>query len=180
MSLFRNIGNVDAWDHVASNVNDEDRKSEDRKSNKGHDMQLVYGNDAAFIVSVRRSGYHSSPHIHDFEQLNYIEEGEMWFFVHDKPYHLVKGDTLRIPRNTIHWSWVKSDESCKCYEVFSPPPPPEKLRWMQSACGLFDEGEQPEPRPSLGMYYIDPKYHGLDLAEIEAAPAVNRAASPVA
>lgn len=168
MSLYLSIDRVAASDLAAANVNEEDRHS-----GKGHDIQIVHGNDSAFAISLRKPGYHSAPHIHDYEQLNYIQEGEMWFFVHDQPYHVIKGDFLRIPRNAIHWSWVKSDEPCLCMEVFSPPPPMANMV-MNNATPLFDEGETPKVNASLGVYYVDPTHHGLDIAAIEARPAVNR------
>ena len=105
MPLFLNIDDVNAMDLSGLDAN-----LEDRVRAKGHDMKRVHGTEAAFAVSLRKSGYHSSPHIHDFEQLNYIQEGEMWFFIHDETYHVKKGDFLRIPRNAIHWSWVKTKE----------------------------------------------------------------------
>jgi quercetin dioxygenase-like cupin family protein len=169
MPLFLNIEDVEAADLSGLNTNPADRVRA-----KGHDMKRVHGTEAAFAISLRKSGYHSYPHIHDFEQLNYIQEGEMWFFIVDKPYHVKKGDFLRIPRNAIHWSWVKTKEPCLCYEVFCPPPPARKDRPNHSV-GLFDEGEEVSPpRSSSGSYYIDLKFHGLDLNEIEARPAVNR------
>ena len=169
MPLFLNIDDVRAADLSGLNA-----RPEDRVASKGHDMKRVHGTEAAFAISLRKSGYHSYPHIHDFEQLNYIQEGEMWFFILDKAYHLKKGDFLRIPRNAIHWSWVKTAEPCLCYEVFCPPPPKRKDRPIGSV-GLFDDGEDTTPsRSSGGTYYIDLKYHGLDLEEVESRPAVNR------
>ena len=169
MPLYLNIDDVNAADLSGLNANPEDRVRA-----KGHDMKRVYGTEAAFAISLRKSGYHSYPHIHDFEQLNYIQEGEMWFFILDKPYLVKKGDFLRIPRNAIHWSWVKTAEPCLCYEVFCPPPARRADR-ANDAVGLFDEGEDPTPtQRSGGTYYIDLKFHGLDLKEIESRPPVNR------
>lgn len=171
MSLYWKLDDVYVNDLKDNNIHDEDRK--DRS--KGHDMRLVYGQDSALAISLRHSGYHSSPHIHDYEQINFIQEGEMWFFIHDRPYHVKKGDFLRIPRNAIHWSWVKTKEPCLCYEVFCPPPPQKKRKALDAAGqGLFDEGEEIAPRKSIGVYFVDMKYHGLDLDEIESKPAVNR------
>lgn len=170
MALFWNVDDIEASHLENNNIDPEDRK---KGSKKGHDMRLVHGNDSAFAISLRHSGYHSSPHIHDYEQLNFIQEGEMWFFIHDEGYHMKKGDLLRIPRNAIHWSWVKTEEPCLCYEVFSPPPP-KKDGMMNNARGLFDENEEPNSPPSIGVYFIDMEFHGLNLAEIEAKPAVNR------
>jgi len=171
MSLYWKLDDVYVNDLKDNNIHDEDRK--DRR--KGHDMRLVYGQDSALAISLRHSGYHSSPHIHDYEQINFIQEGEMWFFIHDRPYHVKKGDFLRIPRNAIHWSCVKTKEPCLCYEVFCPPPPQKKRKAHDAAGqGLFDEGEEITPRKSIGVYFVDMKYHGLDLDEIESKPAVNR------
>lgn len=168
MSLFWKLDDVAVNATFNNNVNPADRVNE-----KGHDMRLVYGQDSALAISLRRNGYHSSPHIHDYEQINFIQEGEMWFFVHDKGYHVKKGDFLRIPRNAIHWSWVKTKEPCLCYEVFCPPPPLKKSG-PSKGHGLFDDGEEVSIPPSIGVYYVDLQFHGLDINEIESRPAVNR------
>jgi quercetin dioxygenase-like cupin family protein len=171
MSLFLNSKKAAVYDLAINNIEEADRKHK----GKGHDMTLVYGQDAALALSLRRGGYHSSPHIHDYEQINFIQEGEMWFFIHDKGYHVKKGDFLRIPRNAIHWSWVKTEEPCLCYEVFCPPPPQTNRKAADAAgTALLDEGEEQLPKPSIGIYFIDMQFHGLDINEIEAKPAANR------
>ena len=98
----------------------------------------------------------------------------MWFFVHDQGFHVKKGDFLRIPRNAIHWSWVKGTEPCLCLEVFSPPPSQKTEAVMETAHGLFDDSETPAVPQTLGEYFIDLEFHGLNRAEIESRPAVNR------
>ena len=143
MPLFLNIDDVAAADLSGININPADRVRA-----KGHDMKRVHGTEAAFAISLRKSGYHSSPHIHDFEQLNYIQEGEMWFFILDKGYHVKKGDFLRIPRNAIHWSWVKTKEPCLCYEVFCPPPPTRKDRPNLRVDQLRQERLRPTSEPA--------------------------------
>jgi mannose-6-phosphate isomerase-like protein (cupin superfamily) len=131
-----------------------------------HTMRTAFGEECSFGISVRTSQHHSEPHVHDQEQLNYIVEGEMWTFIRDRGYLLKKGDILRIPRNEIHWSWVKTDEPCLCVEAFSPP--------MSNGQPLFDQGEAPKVRESDGTYPVDLAAIGLDLDEIEARPPVNR------
>ncbi len=168
MSLFWSLDKTEVNDRAGNNINPEDRKS----NKKGHDMKLVCGQDSALAISLRHGGYHASPHIHDYEQINFIQEGEMWFFVHDKGYHVKKGDFLRIPRNAIHWSWVKTEEPCLCYEVFCPPPPKKKKG--PQGHDLFDEGEEIKVQPSIGVYFVDLQFHGMDINEIEAKPAANR------
>lgn len=173
MPLFWNLESVETIDLKANNIKPEDRAD----LGKGHDMRLVYGAESALAISLRRGGYHASPHIHDYEQINFIQEGEMWFFIHDKGYHLKKGDFLRIPRNAIHWSWVKTAEPCLCHEVFCPPPPPKDRSDPASAGhALFDDGEERPVRPAISVFFIDMAFHSLNVAEIEAKPAVNRPA----
>ncbi|HTH96453.1 MAG TPA: cupin domain-containing protein [Stellaceae bacterium] len=171
MSLFLKADAGLVYDLALNNIEEADRKHKKH----GHDMTLVYGQDSALAISLRNGGYHSSPHIHDYEQINYIQEGEMWFFVHDKGYHVKKGDFLRIPRNAIHWSWVKTEEPCLCHEVFCPPPPQTKRKASDAAgTALLDDGEEPKTQPSIGIYFIDMAFHGLNREEIEAKPACNR------
>jgi quercetin dioxygenase-like cupin family protein len=134
-----------------------------------HIMRLVFGEECSIGVSTRTGQHHSEPHTHDQEQLNYIVEGEMWFFIRDRGYCVRKGDFLRIPRDEVHWSWVKTEEPCVCIECFSPP--------MRGGQGLFDPSESPNKRESKAdgrSIYVDLATIGLDLAEIEARPAVNR------
>jgi hypothetical protein len=70
---------------------------------------------------------------------------------------------------------VKTEEPCLCYEVFCPPPPQKKRKGVDAAGhALLDDGEEPTNHPSIGVYFVDMQYHGLDLKEIESRPAVNR------
>ena len=36
-----------------------------------------YGNECSLMIASRAPGYHTTPHIHESEQLNYIQEGEI-------------------------------------------------------------------------------------------------------
>jgi mannose-6-phosphate isomerase-like protein (cupin superfamily) len=79
-----------------------------------------YGEDISIRVAGRAGGYHSSPHIHDSEQLNYCAEGEMWIYVGNDGYRLRAGDLMRVPRNAVHWAWNRSDKPCVLYESHAP------------------------------------------------------------
>ena len=68
-----------------------------------------YGNECSLMIASRAPGYHTTPHIHESEQLNYIQEGEIWFFVEEQGFHCKKGDFQRIPGNKVHWAWNRSD-----------------------------------------------------------------------
>src|SRR3546814_5075875 len=82
--------------------------------------KLVYGNEISLRVAVRHGGYHSRPHVHDSEQLNYLAEGELWIYVEGQGYHLRAGDFMRVPRMAVHWAWNRSDRPCVLYESHCP------------------------------------------------------------
>ena len=65
----------------------------------------VLGQNSSLMVAARSGGYHSEPHAHDCEQLNYVQRGEIWVFIEDTAYHLRTGDFLRIPPGAVHWAW---------------------------------------------------------------------------
>ena len=82
--------------------------------------KIAYGTDASIMVATRQPGYHSKPHRHDSEQLNYVLEGELYIFVDDTGFLARKGDVFRIPRNAMHWSWVQGSTPCMLLEVHAP------------------------------------------------------------
>ena len=42
--------------------------------------QIAYGLETSIMVATRQPQYHSKPHSHDSEQLNYVLEGELYRF----------------------------------------------------------------------------------------------------
>jgi mannose-6-phosphate isomerase-like protein (cupin superfamily) len=83
--------------------------------------QIAYGLDSSMMVATRQPQYHSKPHSHDSEQLNYVLDGELYVFVGDTGFLARKGDLFRIPRSAIHWSWVQGKTPCVLLEVHTPP-----------------------------------------------------------
>jgi quercetin dioxygenase-like cupin family protein len=83
-------------------------------------VKMVYGTDSGLMVARRSKGYHSRPHYHDSEQFNYVLEGEIWFFIEEEGFRCVKGDIVRIPRNKVHWTWVRAEEGCVMIESHTP------------------------------------------------------------
>lgn len=103
-----------------------------------------YGNECSLMIAARAPGYHTKPHVHESEQINYVLEGEIWFFVEEKGFQCKKGDFQRIPANKIHWAWNRSDKEAMVAEAHAP-----GLiggRAGEGAVGLFDDGEKPEVR----------------------------------
>ncbi len=103
--------------------------------------KMVYGNDSNLMVATRAPGYHSNPHRHDCEQLNYVVEGEVWVFLDGDAFLMKKGDFSRIPKNALHWAWNRSDKDCVLVEVHAPACDP---RIRKNAFGLFAEHETPD------------------------------------
>jgi mannose-6-phosphate isomerase-like protein (cupin superfamily) len=83
--------------------------------------QKVHGTDTSLMFAERASGYHTSPHMHDCEQMNYIVSGEIYFFVDGRGYRCKAGDVMRIPRNKVHWAWNRGNETAVVFESHSPP-----------------------------------------------------------
>jgi quercetin dioxygenase-like cupin family protein len=83
--------------------------------------KIVYGTDASMIVATRQPGYHSKPHLHDAEQLNYVLAGELYVFIDHDGFLVKEGDLFRVPRNAVHWSWVQGATPCVLLEMHAPP-----------------------------------------------------------
>src|SRR5258708_20227400 len=92
---------------------------------------LVYGEKSNLFIGRRAPGFHSKPHKHESEQLNYCVEGGLWMYVDGVAYHLEKGDFLRIPAWSMHWAWNRLDSGNVLIEVHTPltnpPHPPFSL-----------------------------------------------------
>src|SRR4029077_21047928 len=83
--------------------------------------KIAYGADASIMVATRQPGYHSRPHLHDSEQLNYVLAGELYVFIDETGFLVKQGDVFRVPRNAVHWSWVQGTAPCVLLETHAPP-----------------------------------------------------------
>jgi quercetin dioxygenase-like cupin family protein len=81
---------------------------------------FVSGKHVNLMIAHRPPGYHSRPHAHDAEQLNYVQEGEVWFFVGDRGWHLRAGDFFRVPRGAVHWMWNRTARPLVLIEAHAP------------------------------------------------------------
>jgi mannose-6-phosphate isomerase-like protein (cupin superfamily) len=105
--------------------------------------KAVYGNSSSLMIATRPGGYHSVPHTHDCEQLNWLQSGRLWVFVEDRAFLMETGDFLRIPAGAVHWSWNKGTAACTLVEVHTAGMQHDALI-SGFAVGLFDEGEPQE------------------------------------
>ena len=138
--------------HVKDN---EMKKYQRDQSGEAGTGQMVvkkgYGNECSLMIATRRPGYHTKPHQHESEQINYVLDGEIWFFVKDEGFLCKQGDFHRIPANTVHWAYNRSDKDCTVAEAHAP-----GLiggRAGDNANALFSEGETPEIRgPGVNQF----------------------------
>lgn len=82
---------------------------------------VAYGQNASVIIASRDAGYHSKPHRHAAEQINYLLSGEAWVFIEQEGFLMKPGDILRIPADTVHWAWVRGASEASVVEVHTPP-----------------------------------------------------------
>lgn len=100
------------------------------------------GRHVNLMVAHRPPGYHSRPHAHDAEQLNYVQEGEVWFFVGERGYHLRQRDFFRVPRGAVHWMWNRTNRPLVLIEAHTPSMADDPL-FASFAVRLFDSEEDP-------------------------------------
>lgn len=98
----------------------------------------IHGTQCGMMVATRAGGYHSSPHKHVAEQLNYVVEGEIWIFVEQEGFQLRAGDFLRVPSMAVHWAWIRASQPCTMVEAFSP------AHWItrSGTVGLLVDGQE--------------------------------------
>ena len=59
------------------------------------------------------------PHSHVHEQITYVAEGELWFFIEDRKYRLQKGDIFKVPSHKPHTVQTIS-EHVRLIDSFTP------------------------------------------------------------
>jgi len=122
--------------------------------------KIAYGKTCSLIHATREPGYHSKPHKHDAEQLNYVLQGEVCVFIGDEVIHAKAGDIVRVPSNVIHWSWVQGDSPCTVIEMHTPSLIGDP-GVLDTAVSLLGDGEEAE-----GMSYVQSEY----LPDFDPAP----------
>lgn len=130
-------------------IHAEDLKSSGPKVDKFHTStelmttKRVAGNDASLMVATRPAGYHSYPHRHDCEQINYCVEGEIWIFAGEEGHLLKAGSFSRVPKGLIHWAWNRSDKPVTLVECHTPQMSFDDPERQAAIAMLFADGERP-------------------------------------
>lgn len=113
---------VDGWFRAAADV---PAFSVNLHLKVGLSTKIVYGPVGSMMVARRPHGYHSTPHFHPCEQLNYVSQGSIDAFVagpdgKSESHRLVTGDIWRVPEMAVHWTWNRSGAECELVEFHSP------------------------------------------------------------
>jgi mannose-6-phosphate isomerase-like protein (cupin superfamily) len=120
----------------------------------GLSTKQIFGRDLSLMVATRGPGYHSRPHVHECEQLNYVLSGEIWIFVEDSGTRLSAGDFFRVPRMQVHWAWNRGEEPCELLEAHAP----GLDVGAEDPVDLLDEGEDPGVIARVPMIWASDDY----------------------
>jgi hypothetical protein len=115
------------------------------------------------MVATREPGYHSKPHLHDCEQLNYVLAGALYVFIDETGFLVREGDVFRVPRNATHWSRVQGSVPCVLLEVHAPALIGDP-GITDTAVALLDAGESRAEILKIGSQWP----HDVDQARVEA------------
>ena len=128
----------------------------------GVGAKIVYGMESSFMIATRDAGYHSAPHSHDCEQMNYVLEGALWIFVGDGGFLARAGDFFRIPHGEVHWS-ITAEGPCTMIESHVPGLTGDVSN-AANAVGLFAEAEDASQALAIPTDFVEVP----NTAEIEA------------
>lgn len=78
------------------------------------------GDDVLLVMNWLQPGMQTRPHHHPFEQLAYIVQGRMRFFVGDEVIEAGAGSVIRIPPDVEHYGEPIGDEPVLNLDVFAP------------------------------------------------------------
>ncbi len=87
-------------------------------------QQKAFSGTAATVALHRlMPGHEPRPHSHPHEQIAYIIEGRMMFYIGDDKHEVGPGGLVVIPGGVRHWGEVIGDEPVLNLDVFTPKRP---------------------------------------------------------
>lgn len=75
------------------------------KMSANFERRIVHLNDIMMVVCDFTNGpmqEPDKPHNHPHEQITFVAEGELYFFIGDEKHHLSKGDIFSVPPGIFH------------------------------------------------------------------------------
>ncbi|MTD59219.1 hypothetical protein [Amycolatopsis pithecellobii] len=132
--------------------------------------ELVHGRAMSLMVATRTGAYHSTPHIHEAEQLNFVIRGSLnaYNVAADGGQYAIsevgRHEVFRIPEMDPHWAWSKNGDGSMLVEFHFPglQGDPELA---PGAVSLLADDPALEPTPYAARnIFID----GIPVDEVEA------------
>ena len=90
------------------------------KVRKGFERCGFRGEDVLLVMNWLEPGMRTNPHSHPFEQVVYIVEGTMRFYIGDTVVEGGAGSLIRIPSDVEHYGESMGDELVLNLDVFNP------------------------------------------------------------
>lgn len=139
--------------------------------------QMVFGLDLSVMIAERSGAYHSSPHIHKSEQLNYVvaaSTGNLGFQVGPAGawsfQEKVVGAVTRIPTMSSHWAWNRDGHRSVLVEFHFPGLHGDPgLRKGAVSLVSTDPVFEPPVDTARNVFVADSGSMHISLHEIEAA-----------
>ena len=88
----------------------------------GRQRYLVHTDDVMVVVIDFEDGPHAAPdppHSHPHQQVTYVADGELLFFLGDEPHALKTGDLITVPPDVPHTIQLKTARA-RLVDTFSP------------------------------------------------------------
>ena len=86
----------------------------------GVERKAFSGDGATLALHRLHPGHEPRPHSHHYEQIVYILQGQIDFFIGDERIRLGPGGLLAVPPNVMHYGVVVGDEPVLNLDVFTP------------------------------------------------------------
>jgi quercetin dioxygenase-like cupin family protein len=86
----------------------------------GVERKAFSGDGATLALHRLHPGHEPRPHSHHYEQIVYILQGQLDFFIGDERMRLGPGSLLAVPPNVMHHAVVVGDEPVLNLDVFTP------------------------------------------------------------
>jgi len=86
----------------------------------GVEQKAFSGSAATVALHRLMPGHEPRPHSHPHEQIAYIIEGRMMFYIGDEKQEIGPGGLVVIPGGVMHWGEVIGDEPVLNLDVFTP------------------------------------------------------------
>ncbi|RJQ09514.1 MAG: cupin domain-containing protein [Bacillota bacterium] len=85
-------------------------------------VRRAFANSDVMVVHhFLHPGMETRPHVHDFDQMVCVIDGEVFFTVEGKRHRTRTGDVFNIPAGAVHFAEVPGDRIVTTLDIFAPP-----------------------------------------------------------